>query len=314
MNTEEKKIAVIGIGGVGGYIAGMLAKAYPHVTMVARGARAESIRKNGLVLHCDYKGEIVARPERVASVREMGQQDYIFICVKNYSLEDVCENIRDMVTDDTVIIPVMNGVDPGEKIRSLIGRGTVVDSLIYTVAFANADFSISQQDTFTWLCIGIKNADQGQQEKVAQVAEILKGADIDYKDDGDIEVEIWRKYILNCAFNVMTAFYDNTIGELRRDPVKAQQYETLVWEAASVGRAKGVALTDEHIQEVIHKFRHVHADNATSSLQRDFQICKKQTELETFSGYIVQEAKRLGVSIPLSEEMYQGLKAKAEKF
>ena len=310
MKTEDKKIAVIGIGGVGGYVAGMLAKAYPHVTMVARGARGESIRENGLVLHSDYKGEIVAKPERVASVREMGQQDYIFICVKNYSLEDVCENIRDMVTDDTVIIPVMNGVDPGEKIRSLIGRGMVVDSLIYTVAFANADFSISQQDTFTWLCIGIKNADQGQQEKVTQVAEILKGADIDYKDDGDI----WRKYILNCAFNVMTAFYDNTIGELRRDPVKAQQYETLVWEAASVGRAKGVALTDEHIQEVIHKFRHVHADNATSSLQRDFQICKKQTELETFSGYIVQEAKRLGVSIPLSEEMYQGLKAKAEKF
>lgn len=317
MKTEDKKIAVIGIGGVGGYVAGMLAKAYPHVTMVARGARGESIRENGLVLHSDYKGEIVAKPERVVPVREMGQQDYIFICVKNYSLEDVCENIRDMVTDDTVIIPVMNGVDPGEKIRSLIGRGTVVDSLIYTVAFANADFSISQQDTFTWLCIGIKNADQGQQEKVTQVAEILKGADIDYKDDGDIEVEIWRKYILNCAFNVMTAFYDNTIGELRRDPVKAQQYETLVWEAAeaaSVGRAKGVALTDEHIQEVIHKFRHVHADNATSSLQRDFQICKKQTELETFSGYIVQEAKRLGVSIPLSEEMYQGLKAKAEKF
>ena len=314
MKTEDKKIAVIGIGGVGGYVAGMLAKAYPHVTMVARGARGESIRENGLVLHSDYKGEIVAKPESVVTVREMGNQDYIFICVKNYSLEDVCENIRDMVTDDTVIIPVMNGVDPGEKIRSLIGRGTVVDSLIYTVAFANADFSISQQDTFTWLCIGIKNADQGQQEKVTQVAEILKGADIDYKDDGDIEVEIWRKYILNCAFNVMTAFYDNTIGELRRDPVKAQQYETLVWEAASVGRAKGVALTDEHIQEVIHKFRHVHADNATSSLQRDFQICKKQTELETFSGYIVQEAKRLGVSIPLSEEMYQGLKAKAEKF
>ena len=314
MKTEDKKIAVIGIGGVGGYVAGMLAKAYPHVTMVARGARGESIRENGLVLHSDYKGEIVAKPERVVPVREMGQQDYIFICVKNYSLEDVCENIRDLVTDDTVIIPVMNGVDPGEKIRSLIGRGTVVDSLIYTVAFANADFSISQQDTFTWLCIGIKNADQGQQEKVTQVAEILKGADIDYKDDGDIEVEIWRKYILNCAFNVMTAFYDNTIGELRRDTVKAQQYETLVWEAASVGRAKGVALTDEHIQEVIHKFRHVHADNATSSLQRDFQICKKQTELETFSGYIVQEAKRLGVSIPLSEEMYQGLKAKTEKF
>ena len=47
--------------------------------------------------------------------------------------------------------------------------------------------------------------------------------------------------------------------------MKAQQYEKLVWEAASVGQAKGVALTDEHINEVIYKFRHVHADNATSS-------------------------------------------------
>lgn len=314
MKAEEKRIAVIGIGGVGGYVAGMLAKAYPHVTMVARGARAESIRENGLVLHSDYKGEIIARPERVVTVRDMGQQDYIFICVKNYSLEDVCESIRDMVTEDTVIIPVMNGVDPGENIRALIGKGTVVDALIYTVAFANEDFSISQQDTFTWLCIGIKNADEKQREKAADVAKLLKGADIDYKDEGDIEVEIWRKYILNCAFNVMTAFYDNTIGELRSDQVKAQQYESLVWEAASVGRAKGVALTDEHINEVIHKFRHVHADNATSSLQRDYRICKKQTELETFSGYIVKEAKRLGVEIPLSEKMYQGLKEIAEKF
>ena len=314
MKAEEKKIAVIGIGGVGGYVAGMLARAYPHVTMVARGARAESIREKGLVLHSNYKGEIIARPERVVPVCDMGQQDYIFICVKNYSLAEVCESIRDMVTDDTVIIPVMNGVDPGENIRALIGKGTVVDALIYTVAFANEDFSISQQDTFTWLCIGIKNADEKQREKAAEVAKILKGADIDYKDEGDIEVEIWRKYILNCAFNVMTAFYDNTIGELRSDQMKAQQYETLVWEAASVGRARGVALTDEHINEVIHKFRHVHADNATSSLQRDYRICKKQTELETFSGYIVKEAKRLGVKIPLSEKMYQGLREMAEKF
>ena len=314
MKAEEKKIAVIGIGGVGGYVAGMLARAYPHVTMVARGARAESIREKGLVLHSDYKGEIIARPERVVPVCDMGQQDYIFICVKNYSLAEVCESIRDMVTEDTVIIPVMNGVDPGENIRALIGKGTVVDALIYTVAFANEDFSISQQDTFTWLCIGIKNADEKQREKAAEVAKILKGADIDYKDEGDIEVEIWRKYILNCAFNVMTAFYDNTIGELRSDQMKAQQYETLVWEAASVGRARGVALTDEHINEVIHKFRHVHADNATSSLQRDYRICKKQTELETFSGYIVKEAKRLGVKIPLSEKMYQGLREMAEKF
>ncbi len=73
-------------------------------------------------------------------------------------------------------------------------------------------------------------------------------------------------------------------------------------------------MTDEHINEVIHKFRYVHADNATSSLQRDFRIRRKQTELETFSGYIVKEAKTLRVSIPLSEKIYEGLMEMAEKF
>lgn len=88
----------------------------------------------------------------------------------------------------------MNGVDPGEKIRRLIGKGTVVDSLIYTVAFSNADFSVSQQDTFTWLCIGIKDADKKQQEKVAEVSGNSERCGIDYKDQSDIEVETWWKY------------------------------------------------------------------------------------------------------------------------
>lgn len=309
-SIKDKKIAVIGIGGVGGYVAGLLAASFPHVTMVARGARQESIRRNGLVLHSDYKGEILAKPERVVSVEEMGLQDYIFICVKNYSLGKICTQIRDFVTDDTVIIPVMNGVDPGEKIRTLVGKGTVVDSCIYTVAFSNEDYSITQQDKFTWLCIGIKDPDEKQKEKVREVAQILKEADIDYKDENDVQVEIWKKYILNCAFNVLTAYYDNTIGELRSDPEKAAQYEGLVREAASVGKAKGVALTDAHVDEVIYKFHYVHADDATSSLQRDYRIRKKETELETFSGYIVGEAKKLGVQVPLSEKFYQGLKEK----
>ena len=72
---------------------GCWARAYPHVTMVARGARAESIREKGLVLHSDYKGEIIARPERVVPVCDMGQQDYIFICVKKITLLQGCARV-----------------------------------------------------------------------------------------------------------------------------------------------------------------------------------------------------------------------------
>lgn len=310
MNQEiiNKRIAVVGIGGVGGYLAGMLGRVCGHLTLAARGGRRESILESGLVLHSDYKGEIRVGPEHAVPVSEMGEQDYIFVCVKNYSLEEVCREMEHAVTENTVIIPVMNGVDPGERIRSLLGRGTVVDSLIYIVAFANEDYSITQQGDFANLRIGIKNADGSQQTKVREVSAILEGADIDHQIAEDIEVEIWRKYILNCAYNTESAYYDNAIGQLRSDPVKAKEYEALVQEAYEVALAKGVGVKQEHVDAILHRFYYELAEDATSSLQRDIRAGKR-AEVETFSGYIAQEAERLGISVPVTEKMYEGLKA-----
>lgn len=304
----NKRIAVAGIGGVGGYLAGMLGRVCPHLTMAVRGDRRESILKNGLVLHSEYKGEINVRPEYAVPVSEMGEQDYIFVCVKNYSLEDVCREMEHAVTENTVIIPVMNGVDTGERIRKALGKGTVVDSLIYIVAFANKDYSVTQQGDFANLRIGIRNADKTQQQKVQEVSDILTGADIDHMIAEDIEVEIWRKYILNCAYNTESAYYDNAIGQLRSDPKKAEEYEALVREAYQVAQAKGVGVRQEHVDAILHRFYHELAENATSSLQRDIRAGKK-AEVETFSGYIVREGQRLGIRTPVTEKMYEGLKA-----
>lgn len=316
----DKRVAVVGVGGVGGYLAGMLGQVCPHLTLAARGGRKESLQRNGLILHSDYKGELTSVPEQVVETKDLKEQDFIFICVKNYSLEEVCRELAPAVTDETVIIPVMNGVNPGERVRSYLGRGTVVDSLIYIVAFANEDYSITQQGDFARLCIGIKDAAVPQengaavyqkkaapQEKAAETAALLTAADIDCEVAADIEVEIWRKYILNCAYNVETAFYDNTIGQLRRDEKKAKEYEALVNEAYQVGLAKGVAIRQEHIDAIIHRFYYELADDATSSLQRDIRAGRR-SEVDVFGGYIVREAERHGIPVPVSLKMYEKLR------
>lgn len=310
---QDKKIAVVGVGGVGGYLAGMLIPKYPHVTLAARGKRGESIRNNGLIVHSDYHGEIVARPEKVVEeTRVLEPQDIIFLCVKNYSLEQACTELENAVTEDTVIIPVMNGADPGERTRSFLKKGTVIDSLIYIVAFANQDCSVTQQGDFASLRIGIKDADENEKEKISEVSKLLQGADIDHEVSADIECDIWRKYILNCAYNVLTAFYDNNIGQLRSDPKKDKEYEQLVYEAYDVAVKKGVQVTKEHADAIVRRFREELKDNATSSLQRDVKA-GKPTELETFSGYLVREAEKLGVAVPVSARMYEGLKKKTAK-
>lgn len=306
-NIADKRIAVVGIGGVGGYLAGMLGQVCPHLTLAARGARKESLEKEGLILHSEYKGELRAVPEQVVETGDLPEQDIIFICVKNYSLEEVCRELGQAVSDRTILIPVMNGVNPGERVRDLLGKGTVVDALIYIVAFANEDFSITQQGDFARLCIGIKNADALQQKKVEEAAALLTAAGIDFEVAEDIEVEIWRKYILNCAYNVVTAYYDNDIGQLRKEERKAKEYEALVREAEQVALAKGVAIKKEHTDAIIDRFYHGYADNATSSLQRDIRAGRR-SEADVFSGYIVREAEKYGISVPVSSRMYEKLK------
>ena len=73
----------------------------PHVTLAARGKRLEHIKEHGLTLHSVYSGEITAFPEHVTTADAIGPQDYIFVCVKNYSLEDVCRQITPFVDDHT---------------------------------------------------------------------------------------------------------------------------------------------------------------------------------------------------------------------
>lgn len=308
MMSEEKssKIAIIGAGGVGGYLAARICAAYPDASVVARKARGESIREHGLVLHSGYHGELAVRPVSVVSnVSELPPQDVIFVCVKGYSLDEVCSQMSGAVTKDTVIVPVMNGVNPGEYIRNRLGRGTVVDSVIYIVAFANPDYSITQQGKFASMRIGMRR--DVNPEAVNRVYEILSKSGVSVKKADDIEAAIWKKYILNCAYNVMTAAYNRTIGELRDDPATAGQYEALIWEAYAVSQAKGAEIGREDAEKMIQSFYHEMNADATSSLQRDVWSEAEKNETEVFSGYIVREAKKLNVSVPVSERMYEKL-------
>ena len=115
-----------------------------------------------------------------------------------------------------------------------------------------------------------------------------------------------NKYILNCSQNVITAYYDCDTGHIRENPERTAQFETLMDEAWSVAKAKNINVTQADIDELMRKFRYVFPATSTTSLQRDFHD-GKPTELDMFSGYIIKEADRLNVPVPLTKELYTQL-------
>jgi 2-dehydropantoate 2-reductase len=310
---KNKKICVVGLGGVGGYLGCMLAHRYDNIYFFARGERLSSIKENGLKLFSDAFGEFTAYPAMASNnPKEIGVMDYIILTVKNFSLEQVCADISPMIDKHTVIIPLLNGVGISGNIRNLIAKGHVLDGLIYITTGANEDFSIHHTSPYGIVHIGYERQYQYDENILLEVQKLLEGAKITCVIENNIETAIWTKYILNCAYNVITAYYKATTGDLRKHEIAMKQLKTLLEEACSVARCLKINIA--HDLDEVH-FKHIlqnQSESATSSLNRDI-ILGKQNELETFSGQLLKSASRCGLKIPMTEFFYEELK-KINKF
>lgn len=310
-----KKIMVVGVGGVGGVLAANLVKKYGEsVSLIARGPRKESLRQNGLTLHSDLYGEFTVHPACIEEDPALcGVQDLILICVKNGGLQKVCQQILPVVGEHTAVMAVMNGVSAGQELAQRLGKGVLVDSVIYTVSSAGSDYSITQKGSYTYLNIG-SHTDSEEGKKAAQeIADLLNAARVDCKVSRNVQAAIWKKYVLNCAFNVATARWGYTIGQLAADAAKRADCRALMAEAAAVAAKMGVPLPEDLVDKHMVTMMENTTPNSDSSLSRDFDA-GKVGEMEVFSGYIVRKAAELGVPAPVSREYYEGLKARAAGF
>lgn len=295
------KIMVTGIGGVGGYIASVLCANYDDVTLVARKKRKESLQTKGLVVHSDFFGHHVAHPAVTDDPSSAGIQDVIFVCVKNYSLEAALTSVLPCIGDDTIVVPVLNGFTYHDTATSIMKNGKIVDSAIYITSSYQEDYSIRQEGRFARIYIGSDDA-----EATKKVYDVLNHPGLTCCIAENITVEIWRKFILNCAYNVLTAYYRTSIGGALSQPQGKEEFRSLLQEAYDVGKAAGVPLPDDVVDDQYRRILGSNDMDATSSLERDI-AAGHQSELDTFSGALIRLAHQYGVPVPISEKCYQAL-------
>ncbi|HEY8889558.1 MAG TPA: 2-dehydropantoate 2-reductase [Clostridium sp.] len=308
---NNKKVCVVGLGGVGGYLGCMLAHHYDNIYFFARGERLTSIKKNGLKLYSDAFGEFTTYPAMASNKAEaMGVMDYIILSVKNFSLEKVCTEILPMIDQHTIIIPLLNGVGTSDNIRKFIGKGHVLDGLIYITTGANKDFSIHHTSAYGVVHIGYDLQNQYDENILSEVQKLLQGANITCVIENDIETAIWTKYILNCAYNVVTAYYKATTEDIRKDEIAIQQLKSLLEEACSVARRLKVNIPDDLEEVQMNHILQKQSGSATSSLNRDITL-GRQNELETFSGQLLESASSCQLKIPMTEFFYKELKERS---
>ena len=301
------KYMVTGMGGIGGYIAAVLLNRFPReVTLVARGARKRALEKQGLIMHSARMGERTFSDLHVIDdPAQGGVQDMIFVSVKNFSLVEAVEALKPCVDDHTIVVPVLNGIDHAQVTADTLQQGYVVDSLIYMGAHYNEDYSYCQNTAYGRLFIGSPWPDKNELVKAA----LGGGPELDFIISPDMKSDAWKKYVSNCGYNTITAYYGCNGRGIFEHPERMAELRSLFEEALAVGQADGAVFPDGHIDNLTAMLFSPENLDGSSSLAAD-TIAGRQSELETFGGHLTRLAKKLGVAVPVSERFYREMKAR----
>ena len=302
-------IMVSGIGGIGGYIASVWCAHESDVTLVARRKRKQALEERGLVLHSRLMGERVFHPVVTDTPADKGVQDMIFICTKTFSLVQALQDLIPCIGPATIVVPVMNGIDHDVMTRRTIPGGIVVNTVISVTSAYRDDYSIDQKSRYARLLVS--SPESHGAEKVAAV--LHHPGELECTAVADLCPALWRKFILNCAYNTITAYYDCTTRGLTEYPARLQQLRTLIREAYTVARAGDVPLDEAVVEDIYDQLLHRRSLDDTSSMARDFHA-HRRSELETFGGTLIRQAAKWHVPVPLSSSFYTALRKKEESY
>jgi len=290
------RVAVVGLGGVGGYLAASFAKAGIDVTGFGRGEHLEVIQREGITIVEDeeqWSVELNARALREAG----GIYDVVLFCVKSYDLQESCEALREHTNEQSILLSFSNGVNNGEILREC-SRSRVLDGAIYILSHIEKAGVIRKKGKVFAAVFGSED-----KEAVEVVASLFEQAGLRYKTSDNIDEALWKKYIFIAAFASLTSYYDKSIKQIYEE--HQEEAKELLREIAAVAKKQGVDIEAE-VQKALDTASKLPQD-ASTSMHLDFQKNKK-VELESLSGFI---AKKEGVDTPLMEEIYTALYKKA---
>ena len=306
----KTKIAIVGTGGVGGFIGGLLARFYENsdevsVYFISRGKALESIRKNGIEIEADC-GHFFARPAPATDdSTQIGTMDYVLFCTKAYDVKGGITQIMPCIGPDTVIIPFLNGVDSVETIRGMLPDNQVWYGCVYVVAYILTPGHIKESTNGYRYYFGHPDADK---EKVRILAEIFSRADICARASENIEIRVWDKFAFISTVATVTSYTDKTYGEILSEPEYRSMLMNLLAEFKAVAAAENKPLSEDITHAVVAQMEKI-PPQTTTSMQRDFRA-GRNTELESLTGYIVRKAKENVLTVPTYEVMYKTLSEK----
>ena len=293
-NFATMNIAIYGAGGVGGYYGGVLARAGHQVSLIARGAHLAAIRERGLGVRSPG-GDFTVRPSAATDDPvDIGAVDAVIVAVKSMQLDAVCEGIAPLLGPDTLVVPLLNGVDAHEALVLAVGRGRMGKGLTRIISEVAAPGEIRHIGVDPY--VALAEWDGARSPRVDALVAALRDAGVDAEVPADIDAALWLKFLFVCSLGGVCAACRMHLGPVRTLPESRSLLRRAMEAIAATAAATG-SLQDDAVPFAMNTVDTFPAEG-TSSLQRDI-AAGRPSELDAWTGAAVRLGATVGVATPV---------------
>lgn len=301
---EIKNVAICGAGAIGSMIGDRLEKKYgsDFYLMCKSDFLAKPLEEDGLTVNGRNFKPVVIR----SKANMPGKLDLLLITVKNFHLPSTIEDIRDIIDENTILLPIMNGVYAFNTLTQEFPNNKVLCGIMVKTDTHPVGPGMTDYTTTGEIQVGEGKPEDA--ETAEAVYQFLAAADLCSCHYPNIRQMQFRKWMLNVGVNQVSALTEANFGEFQKIPQIFDLMRKLMNEVREVADAEGIGLTGQDIEELIEFTRKYPDDKQTSMLTDVLE--KRPTEIDYFAGDVITYGRKHGIPTPYNDALYDAIKAK----
>ena len=306
------KYIIIGAGGTGGILGFYMTKAGKDVTLIARNAHLEAMKKQGLSVQKMWTNETETIPvsaESMESYEAKGEKaDVILVCVKKYSLDSCIPFIQNISHKNTIVVPVLNVYGTGAYLQEKLPKVLVTDGCIYVSANIKQAGVLLQHGEILRVFFGVREKEDlkklnGQLDGEYKAERLLKKIAQDFKDSGidgilsdNIKRDALTKFSYVSPIGTAGLYLHAVAGDFQREGEARELFKTLIREIVTLANAMGITFEEDLVERNLKILSNL-PEEATTSMQRDVME-GKQSEIDGLVYEVVRMTEKYGAEVP----------------
>lgn len=292
------RIAVMGAGAVGAYFGAKLAAAGHDLAFIARGKHLAAMQANGLKVNSSSGNLPIAHARFTADTGEIGAVDLILFCVKSYDTISAAASLKPLVSRDTMILSLQNGVDNAEKIAQLWGDERTLAGVVY-IGAQITEPGVVTHSAGGKIVFGQMDGAVGQSAKA--IDQMLSAAGIPRELSANIQRVQWSKLLWNAPFCAISCLIRAPMKQIIESEPLVQLALECMAEVKAAALTRGVDLPPALFDETISFSRGLGAFKP--SMLQDLEA-GKPLEFEAFNGVVVKRLSQVGKRAPVNQGFY----------